>query len=280
MAKKRFNKVELRFQQGTADDTPIGHYLQTAYWKLCGEMKLTPAIWKDMAKAYVNDPRYVGRSTADAKERQSRLATALTSGSIKGLPVDLTWKRFIEGLVLIHVETLTMTVQGSRGNFGAKKTVAASCHPHLELLKIVNREDEEVVKRSASNALNHYFKNPRDTADRIMEHILLKILWGFFAEYNIRSEMWHKLSLAYVNNPKNCPALSNRRSDMRHNLESAIRYTKKITWKRFLQALKAIDMRSFQCTFKATNRQGQAFEYQFEVDLTEIILRSNSDGTE
>lgn len=280
MAKKRLNKIEMRIQQGAADDSPIGHYLQKAYWELCKMMRVSPATWKQMAKAYVEDPRYIGRSTAEAKERQSRLVTALTSGSVKGLPVDLTWKRFIEGLVLIRIETLTMTVEGSRGLFGSKEMVSASCHPHLELMRVVNREDEETITQSASNALNRYFQNPRHTAERVMEHILLKILWSFFAAYDIRSEMWRKLSLAYVNNPKNCPAMSNRRSDMRHNLESAIRYTKKITWKRFLQALKAIDIRMLDCTFKVTDKRGHSFEYNFEIDLTELVLRSSSDGAE
>lgn len=280
MAKKREDKIETNIRLGADKDTPIGSYLQTTYWGIVKVMQLSSNDWKDKAKEFANDPRYRGRSTAEPNERLSRLATALTSGNMPGLGVDLTWKRFIEGLVLLGIETLTITMEGRRGNSGQSKTVSASCHPHLDLLKTINREDEETIHQSASQSLNLYFLNARNTANRTMEHILLKLLWGFFAEYNIRAEMWRRLASAYVNNPKNCPALANRRSDMRHNLESAIRYTKKLTWKRFLQALKALDMRQVNCTFKVRDSRGWEYEVDLPIDLTTLILRSNSDGTE
>ncbi|QVW55716.1 hypothetical protein pEaSNUABM9_00135 [Erwinia phage pEa_SNUABM_9] len=280
MAKKRDDKVVMSIRQGAERDTPIGLYLQTAYWKTVSKMGLTPEIWKEKAREFAHDERYRGRSTAEPNERLSRLATALTSGNMPGVGVDLTWKRFIEGLVLLGIDTLTITMKGKRGKFGSSATVSASCHPHLDLLKTLNREDEESVRRSASNALNHYFENPRNTANKVMEHILLKLLWGFFAEYDIRADMWRRLAAAYVNNPKNCPALSNRRSDMRHNLESAIRYTKKLTWKRFLQALKAMDMREVTCVFLVRDSKGWEHEVELAIDLTKLVLRSNSDGTE
>ncbi|QVW28750.1 hypothetical protein pEaSNUABM8_00253 [Erwinia phage pEa_SNUABM_8] len=280
MAKKNGDKVDQWIRQGVERDTPIGAYLQETYWSIVKEMRLSSNDWKDMAKAFANDERYRGRSTAEPNERHSRLATALTSGNMPGVGVDLTWKRFIEGLVLLGIDTLTITMKGKRGKFGSSAIVSASCHPHLDLLKTLNREDEETVTRSASNALNHYFENPRNTATKVMEHILLKLLWGFFAEYDIRADMWRRLAAAYVNNPKNCPALSNRRSDMRHNLESAIRYTKKLTWKRFLQALKAMDLRDVSCTFKVRDSRGWEHEVGLTIDLTKLVLRSNSDGTE
>lgn len=280
MAKKRSNKIETWIEHGADRDTPIGVYLQTAYWEIVKKMGLSSSVWKDLAKAYASDERYRGRSTAEPNERLSRLATALTSGNMPGVGVDLTWKRFIEGLVLLGIDTLTITMAGQRGKFGGTKQVTASCHPHLDLLKTINREDEETMTRSASTALNHYFENPRHTATRVMEHVLLKLLWGFFAEYNIRADMWRRLAAAYVNNPKNCPALSHRRSDMRHNLESAIRYTKKLTWKRFLQALKAMDLRELTCTFLVRDSRGWEHEISLPIDLTKLVLRSNADGTE
>ena len=280
MAKKRDDKVEMWIHRGPERDTPIGAYLQETYWNIVKKMQLGSSDWKDMAKAFARDERYRGRSTAEPNERLSRLATALTSGNMPGVGVDLTWKRFIEGLVLLGIDTLTITMSGKRGKFSSKAVVSASCHPHLDLLKTLNKEDEETVTRSASNALNHYFENPRHTATRVMEHILLKLLWGFFAEYNIRADMWRRLAASYVNNPKNCPALSNRRSDMRHNLESAIRYTKKLTWKRFLQALKAMDMREVTCVFLVRDSRGWEHEVELPIDLTTLVLRSNTDVAE
>lgn len=280
MAKKREDRVVASIYHGAERDTPIGQYLQTAYWDIVRKMQLSPEMWKEMARKFAHDDRYRGRSTAEPNERLSRLSTALTSGNMPGVGVDLTWKRFIEGLVLLGIDTLTITMIGKRGKFASKAEVSASCHPHLDLLKTINKEDEEQIRRSASNALNHYFENPRHTATRVMEHILLKLLWGFFAEYNIRADMWRRLAAAYVNDPKNCPALSNRRSDMRHNLESAIRFTKKLTWKRFLQALKAMDMREVTCTFKVRDSRGWEHEVVLPIDLTTLVLRSNTDGAE
>lgn len=280
MAKKNSDKVDQWIRQGAERDTPIGAYLQETYWNIVKKMQLGSESWKDMARAFATDERYRGRSTAEPNERHSRLATALTSGNMPGVGVDLTWKRFIEGLVLMGIDTLTVTMKGTRGKFEETAIVSASCHPHLDLLKTINREDEETVERSASTDLNHYFENPRNTANRVMEHILLKLLWNLFTEYNIRAGMWRRLATAYVNNSKNCPALTNRRSDMRHNLESAIRYTKKLSWKRFLQALKAMDMRKIYCVFKVRDSRGWEHEVELKIDLTQLVLRSNSDGTE
>ena len=67
---------------------------------------------------------------------------------------------------------------------------------------------------------------------------------------------------------------------MRHNLESAIRYTKKLTWKRFLQALKAMDMREVTCVFLVRDSRGWEHEVELPIDLTTLVLRSNTDGAE
>lgn len=277
---KRNNKLKNLIANGVEEDSLSGEYLRKAYWRLANVMQLSPIDWKNLLAEYVADERYVGRSNADVSERAGRLTNALTGGSVRGVNVDFTWKRLMEGLVLLHIETLTVSVEARKGNFKTERLVRSSCHPHLEMLKIVNRENEEELIGSANKALNTYFRNPRQTANQVMEHVLLKILWGFFAEYNIDTEMWHKLSSAYVSNPLNCPALSNRRNDMRHNLQSTIRYTKKITWKRFLQALKAIDIRTFTCTFKATNDKQRDYEVTFVVDLTELVFWSNANESE
>jgi hypothetical protein len=278
---KKNSKLKKLLAEGVPDDTPIGIYLRTAYWNLVKhEMRLAPVDWMVLLKAYVADERFVGRSTAEPKERESRLINALTGGSVRGVSVDFTWVRFIESLVMLRIETLTLTAKATRGKFGAGKVVHASCNPKQELLRIVDGEMDEDLKGSASQTLNAFFKDRQRTASQVMEHILLKVLWSFFVEYNIDSEMWRKLSTAYVNNPKNCPALSNRRNDKRHNLQSAIRYTKKISWKKFLEALKAIDVREFRCAFLCTNDKNQSFETEIVVDLTQLVFWSNRNESE
>lgn len=275
---KNLNK---RLQNGPPEDTPAGIILQGVYWDLVKhEMRLGSVNWMNMLKEYVADPQFKGRSTAEPKERTSRLINALTGGSVKGVSVDFTWVRFIESLVMLQMETLTMTVKCKRGKFGASKMVIASCNPKTDLLKTISGDTEEDLTGSASQTLNAFFRNRRETATHVMEHILLRILWGFFDEYNIDAEMWRRLSMAYVNNPKNCPALSNRRNDKRHNLQSSIRYTKKISWKKFLEALKALDVREFTCAFLCTNKKQQSFEREIVVDLTKLTFWSNRNEPE
>lgn len=265
---------------GPPEDSPVGVELRDAYWRLVNLMPISPSDWKELATAYVNNPQFVGKSTAEPRERLGRLANALSGGNVKGLSVDFTWKRFIEGLVLVNVETLTMTIKTYRGRFKADKMVQGYCHPERDLLRTLNGEDDEDLRGSASDALNIYFQNAQGTAEQVMDHILLKVLWSLFAAYGITESQWRQLVTKYVNNPENCPQITSRRSDRRHNLQQSIRHTKKLSWKRFLEALKAIDVREFECTF-LTHVPGQPdVEHFFKVDITTLTFRSNKNESE
>lgn len=265
---------------GPPEDTPAGVELRSAYWKLVNLMPISHSDWKILAQQYVESPQYVGKSTAEPRERLGRLANALSGGNVKGLSVDFTWKRFIEGLVLVNVETLTMSIKTYRGRFEDARQAKGYCHPQRDLLRTLNGEDDEDLRGSASDALNLYFQNTQQTAEQVMEHILLKVLWSLFAAYGITESQWRQLVAKYVNNPQNCPQITSRRSDRRHNLQQSIRHTKKLSWKRFLEALKAIDVRKFECTF-LTHVPGQPdVEVYFEVDITTLSFRSNKNEPE
>lgn len=275
---KKLNRL---LDNGPPDDTPVGIILQNVYWGLIrNELRLGQPDWLKLLEDYVADERFKGRSTAEPKERVSRLINALTGGSVRGVHVDFTWVRFIESMVMLRMETVTLTMKCYRGKFGSAKMVSGSFNPKNDLLKIISGETEEDLTASASQTLNVFFRDRQHTATQVMEHVLLRILWGFFAEYNVDAEMWRRLSIAYVNNPKNCPALSNRRNDKRHNLQSSIRYTKKISWKKFLEALKALDVRKFTCAFLCTNEKGRSYEYEVNVDLTKLTFWSNRNESE
>ncbi|QXO09677.1 hypothetical protein pEaSNUABM11_00253 [Erwinia phage pEa_SNUABM_11] len=265
---------------GPPEDSPVGVELRDAHWSLIKLMPISYSDWKELATQYANNPMYVGKSTAEPKERLGRLANALSGGNVKGLSVDFTWKRFIEGLVLVNVETLTMSIKTYRGRFEDTKVVKGYCHPQRDLLRTLNGEDDEDLRGSASDALNLYFQNAQQTAEQVMEHILLKVLWSLFAAYGITESQWRQLVTKYVNNSDNCPQITSRRSDRRHNLQQSIRHTKKLSWKRFLEALKAIDVRKFECTFLVHVPGQYDVEHSFEVDVTALSFRSNKNEPE
>ncbi|ANZ49054.1 hypothetical protein BIZ82_gp205 [Erwinia phage vB_EamM_EarlPhillipIV] len=264
-------------EAGPPQDPPTGRYLQKCFWDLNDTLVITPAIWKRLVKEYVEDERFVGKSTATPEERMSRLTTALSRGSIKHLQPDLTWKRFIEGLVFLKIQSLRVTATAKRGNWGESKTVSAITRPETDHLRAVNKEDEEVSTESVGRTLNRFFDNPDKTATRVMEHILLKLFWQFIAAYKIDSRRWKELLIAYVNNPKNCPQIKSRRNDARHNLQQSIRRTKKLTWRFFLKALQAIDVRELKMAFLFTTESGKEIECYFKIDLTKHTFKSGKD---
>ncbi|MGL5397178.1 MAG: hypothetical protein ACRDBQ_18175 [Shewanella sp.] len=253
-----------------------GRYLRSVFWGNVPHFIGAQRDWVTAMQAYINNPLYVGKSTADPIERRIRFTNALTSGSVKGLVVDFSWKRFLEGLVFQNIETMSMTVMAKRSKFTPAKIVAAACRPKEELLKYIDSKVEhaESFNKTASATLHEYFANTAKTAAS-MEHILLKILWGIIDAEKINAERWHRLSTAYVNNPENCPALSNRRSDKRNNLQTAMRSRKKISWKKFLEALKALDVKTLEITFKMSAPRRVDREACIVIDLTQHTFRSN-----
>jgi len=274
------DKIKKLILEGPPEDTPAGVYLRLAYWHLVRELCPSSDDFKAKLANYVNDPRYVGRSQAEAKERAGRLTNALTGGSVKGLSIDFTWKRFIESLVLLDVETLSVSLKAYRGRFKVERVVRSFCHPQADLLRTVNGEDNEDPPGSASEALSQFFQKPRQVAEQTMQHILLRLLWQLFAEYDIDEAKWRQLMAAYVNNPKNCPQIASRRSDKRHNLQGAIRFTKKLTWKKFLEALKAADINRLTCAFRCSVPGRPEAEVEFEVDMADLTFWSKGDESE
>lgn len=262
---------------GTPQDPPTGKYLQKCFWDLNKQLNIDSKMWKRLVHDYLEDERFVGNSTASPEERISRLTTALSRGNIKHLQPDLTWKRFIEGLVFLKIQSVRVTATALRGNWKTKKTVSAVTRPETDHLRAVNKEDDETFDESVGRTLNRYFDNPEKTATRVMEHILLKLFWRFIEQYKIDSRMWKELLIVYVNNPKNCPQIKSRRNDARHNLQQSIRRTKKLTWRFFLKALQAIDVRELRMAFLFTTESGKEVECYFVVDLTKHTFKSGKD---
>ena len=173
---------------------------------------------------------------------------------------------------------LTVTVETSRGNYGTKQLAAASCRPSEDLLKYLT-EPPRTYSEAVSASLSRYFANPENTANNVMTHILLRIFWKLVALYKIDEAMWLRLSKQYVRSFKG-DIQERRRNDKRNNLQTTIRASDRITWQRFLEALKAIDCRSLECTFRLDFPNAPTVESTIFIDLTSLVLWSTSNEPE
>lgn len=265
---------------GDMEDIKDENYLlRQAYWQIIADLKLSSGEWLQMVRDHTKDPRFNIKSQAEPEDRAARLRTAISGSNIKGVLVELSWKRFIEALTALNTSMLTVTIETSRGNYGTKQMASASCRPSEDFLKYLT-EPPLVYNEAVSVSLTRYFANPEHTANNVMTHILLKIFWKLVALYKIDEAMWLRLSKQYVRSFKGKDIHERRRNDKRNNLQTTIRATDRITWQRFLEALKAIDCRSLECTFRAEFPNAPTVESTIFIDLTTLVLWSTSNEPE
>ncbi|HHS7556430.1 TPA: hypothetical protein ACTPQ1_004722 [Salmonella enterica] len=264
---------------------PSGIPLQVAFWDLWLLQKYTTSQWRELIREHISNEEYL-KQFRDSKrttqiDRHSRLMTALTGGSSVGVPADLTWKRFIEGLAVMQMEHLTITIDAKRGNFGTSAWVQDGTWVRPDFLK--NLRDENRRKRkekfdnSASRDVNRYIENAVHTYTHVMKHPLLRLIYRFIAAYKVTPDNWERWSTNYVNNPKLCPGTSSKRGDRRNNMKQALRHTEAITWRWFLIILQAMDVREFEITFKITHGNGLSYEATQKVDLTTYRFWSSNE---
>lgn len=256
--------------------------LRQAYWALIGRIviegpvdqplkKLTYSDWVALIDRYVLDPKYQGKTRADPKDRAQRIRLGLSGGNTVGVEVEMSWRRFMEALVILNVSTFTMVVEVTRGNHGATASADATTRPSDEHLKLVT-DPAERYREAVSVSLARYFSNPEYTAIHLMRHTLLKILWKLIARFKIDLATWNRLSTQYVRMLYDGEDPDRRRNDKRNNLQSMIRSTDRITWKRFLEVLKAFDGRTMECTFRLDFEKQPTVEHTFTVDLPNLVL--------
>lgn len=253
--------------------------LRKAYWQIIADLRMSTDEWMNMVRRHTYNPRYSIRSDAEPEDRAARLRTAMGGNNIKGVPVELSWKRFIDVVAALDCDTLTVTVETSRGNYGTKQMTSASCRPSEDLLKYLT-EPPMVYSEAVSASLTRYFANPEHTANNVMTHVLLKIFWKLVALYKIDEAMWVRLSKQYVRSFKGDKIHERRRNDKRNNLQTTIRATDRITWQRFLEALKAIDCRELECTFRLDFEKRPTVESTIFIDLTSLVLWSTNNEPE
>lgn len=266
--KSLVDNTRMLISLGTPPASAAGIPLRSAYWILWELQGYTPASWTDLVRQHVNDPEYL-KQFRDSKpvtmvDRVSRLGTALTGGSARNLSVDLTWKRFIEGLAIMQMETLMITIKTKRGSFEQTCMVRDSTFVRLDFIKNLRSENRkkrrEYFDRSASHDVSRYVADLDHTINHVMKHPLLRIIYRIIREYKIDGDKLERWTTNYVNNPKLCPGTSSKRGDRRNNMKQAMRHTEAITWRWFLIILQALDVREFEITFKVRHGSGREYE--------------------
>lgn len=258
-------------------DSSVGCHLRKAYWDLIQMLQIRSSVFAAWRMEHVKDPMFAKYSNANEKDRSGRLGTALSGGNAKGVIPPMTWKRFVEGLAIIKVTHVEMSVAATRGNYGSRAIHRVMFMPRNELLDQYENLDDPALEVSSMVATADNYRNTQYTANHVMRHPLLKIFWGLQHEFEIDFKKWRDLSSIYVNNPENCPALTNRRNDKRNNLQDAIRRTRMISWKRFIEALKAIAVNELECVFKCYFDNRSPLEVSFTVDVKAANFRSVKD---
>lgn len=261
---------------GIQTDPPADKMLRYAFWSLTGELNLAPTEWTAMMTAYCANPKYGNDAKAKRKDRAVRITTALTGGGSPSKQPEFTWKRFIEGLVVLDVDTLTVCAKTKRGRWGTEKLIKMSTSPKEDRARVAYGKEEEFLRGSATTRLNDTFTDiPK--AKRVMSHILLKLLWSFMEEYQIDKNMWGTAMHRYVNDDNNCAQLHHRRNDKKNNLQQLITQRANLTWNRFIETLKVIDVRELEITFGITRGDRPVIETTCVIDITKLSFKSGDE---
>lgn len=254
----------------------VGMHIRHLYWLLLSEVCGGPdgdKLFIAKRKKFTRDPLFKMMSKADPDDRAGRMITGLTGGSTNGVPTPMMWKRFIEGLVVLEFKYVELTAVMKMPG-GESHIVRTSFYPRQELLNAWSLKKDPSLSKPASKCLSEFFADAKGTATYKMKHPLLKILWLFFAAAEIGHNKWNICSGLYVTDPKNCPALSNRRNDKRNNLQDAIRRTTSISWRRFVEALKAVAVEELECVFMFYPERGLPIEHEIVIDVSTVNFLS------
>lgn len=283
--KPPLNSTREQIWHGTPPASDSSYPLRKAYWNLVKLMGISDGIWKNLIRQHVNDPEYL-KQFRDSKlttmtDRVNRLNTSLTGGSVRNLTVDFTWKRFIEGLVILEMQTLTVTLLTKRGSFDTKCFVFDSTFVREDFIRNLRNENrkkrKERFEHPASHDVNEYVANIDHTIEHVMKHILLRLIYKVIRGYKIDGDKLERWTTNYVNNPKLCPGTSSKRGDRRNNMKQAMRHTEAITWRWFLIILQALDVREFEITFKVRHRSGREYEVSDNVPLATYRFWSSNE---
>lgn len=266
---------------GVKTDPPSDKMLRHAFWDIVPGYRITTLEWRDMMDAYVRNPKYSEskKKKTSYRDRAQRLTTALTGGSDPSKQPEFTWKRFIEGMVVLDIDELTMSITAKRGKFNIEKTVRATTSPKDDRVKNVTDKANEYRGAPTSKIIAELFADTKKSA-RSMEHVLLRLLWSLFDEYKLNKTTWETQIHRYIHNTENCAQLQHRRNDKKNNLQRTITYRKHLTWNRFLEALKVIDVTEIEIAFLTKRGNHPPVEASCTIDLTKLCFKARGDEDE
>lgn len=266
---------------GIKTDPPSDKMLRHAFWEIVPGYRITTLEWRELMDAYVRNPKYSDskKKKSTHRDRAQRLTTALTGGSDPSKQPEFTWKKFIEGMVALDVDEMTMSVTAKRGKFNTTKTVRATTSPKDDRVKTVTDKEDEFRGSPTSRLIAQQFADTKKTA-RTMEHVLLRLLWSLLDEYNINKTTWETQVHRYIHNTDNCAQLQHRRNDKKNNLQRAITYRKHLTWNRFLEAMKVIDIKEIEIAFMTRRHGRPSVEACCTIDLTKLSFKTGGDKDE
>lgn len=268
---------------GIDQDPPSDKALRGAYWEIVKDHNISPPVWSMLMDKHVSNPKYGDTDPTKVRERAGRITNGLTGGSKPETQAEFTWRRFIEGMVVIGINTLHVTVSTKKDSkWASRKIVRAVTSPKDDLVHTIKKDIPE-IPGSASILLGDFFSNTEYTYQRLMSHVLSKLLWATFHAHGTTKNTWDAAIHRYVHDTANCPQLLSRRNDKKNNLQQAITKTNKLTWKRFQEALKVIEITELEVVFGTVSlNPNDIVETSIKINLNDLSFKSGgeNDGTD
>ena len=261
---------------GVENDPPSDKMLRNSYWELVSGYRVASCDWTKLVDRFITNPKYNDGKSEKTKhrDRSQRLTTALTGGNNPDKNPEFTWRRLIEGLVVLDVDMLTVSIETTRGKFNVKKVARATTSPKADCETYSRRKVTEYRPKETSKIIADYFIDTKKTATWQMEHVLLKVLWSIFNEYGLSKTMWETQAHRYVHDTNNCAQLQHRRNEKKNNLQRAITYRKSLTWNRFLETLKVIDVGEMTIVLSTQRNSAPIVENVFNINLKNLSFKT------
>lgn len=259
------SKVEL-------DPNLLGGPLRYLYWDLVRQKIPDKAGWEKALVKLSHDERFCKQ----VKARRREFCDRLTYSLVKGAPeankgaTELTWNRFILGLVLLEITECTLTIKAKRKVLRRHLTREMSMSFNPYSLNQAKRRSDEDTSVGLSRRLGPFINNPTEAIEQ-MSHPLGKFYWSFVDSFQIKTvENWNRFMSKYLQNPKNVPQIGKYREDLYNNLKKAVCNVFNLTWLAFCRALAALSIDEIEFTLNLTDSDDKEYTVNHTVDMGEL----------
>lgn len=261
------------------DPVELGGPLRYLFWALATQIVKEPKDWERLMNDFTSDERFCQQTPARRRELRDRLTVALVRGtsqkedSVK----EVTWKRIVAGLVLLKAKQVTVELVCKRKLTIAEieKSISISFNPTLSFINQSRNDDDR--NPGVSSRLDGYLENPIKAISE-MKHPLGKLYWGLVDKFNA-GKVWHKLMEQYLSDPINCEQIRNYRNDKYSNIKRDVCNTEGLSWMRFCQAVKALNIHEMQINITMTTESDDTFDASLNIDMSELeFIKVKRDG--